>query len=597
MSLRALAAHAGVLTEYTSYRGDRVDVSDDVLAAVLAACGMDTSRSTADAIADYDERTRPARPVVVAWDGHVPGTDHDDRLALGYHHTDDAFIISAPWRAVGVGRRRWGVYAPTYALTTARRRDVGDLDALRQLFDWVERRGGDTVLTLPLLATFPDVASPYSPISRLFWNELHLTIEGAGPPAPDGLIDYPAAFARVHAALRDELARLPADDRRALDEYVRTAPETAAYARFRALGERYGRDWRQWPAAADAIDHRTVAMHEYAQWRLHRDLTTLREHVAANDGLLGLDLPLGTHPDGFDAWRRPELFAPGVSVGAPPDMFFPSGQNWGFAPQLVPAAIASGYDYFIDSIRNHLRHSTLLRIDHVMQFHRLYWIPDGFAPTEGAYVRYPLEHSLAIMCLESHLAGVPIVGENLGIVPPEVDDALSSHGLLGTWVAFGTIDGARSGRPLDQPPDWALAAVNTHDMPTYRGFVDGADLDVRFALGLIDEHERATLHAERAADLDATTAQLRDAGWLADHARHDVAESFRALLRSLAASTAPIVLANLEDLWGEAQQQNVPGTTSEQPNWRRVTRHSVDDLDHDADVDATAAAARRVPPA
>ena len=597
MSLRALAAHVGVLTDYTSYRGDRVEVSDDVVAAVLAACGMDTSRSAAEAIADYDERTKPSRPIVVAWDGHVPGTEGSDRLPYGYHHTDGALIISAPWRAAGITGRRWGVYAPTYALTTARRCDVGDLDALRVLFDWVDRRGGDTVLTLPLLATFPDVASPYSPISRLFWNELHLTIDGAGTPAPHGLIDYPAAFARAHAALRDERSRLTPDDRRALDEFLRAAPETSEYARFRAIGERHSRDWRSWPERLGPLDRDTVEMHEYAQWRMHRDLTALRDHVAAKGGLIGLDLPLGTHPDGFDAWRRPELFAPAMSVGAPPDMFFPSGQNWGFAPQLVSAAIASGYDYFIDSIRNHLRHSTLLRIDHVMQFHRLYWIPEGFAPTEGAYVRYPFEHYLAIMCLESHLAGVPIVGENLGIVPAEVDHALSSHGLLGTWVAFGTIDGARHGRPLDEPPNWALAAANTHDMPTYRGFVHGVDLDLRFALGLIDDHELASLHADRVADLRATTAQLRDGGWLAHDALDDVDESFRALLRSLAATDAPIVLANLEDLWGETEQQNVPGTTSEQPNWRRVTRRRVDELDHDADVAATAAAARRARPA
>ena len=134
-------------------------------------------------------------------------------------------------------------------------------------------------------------------------------------------------------------------------------------------------------------------------------------------------------------------------------------------------------------------------------------------------------------------------------------------------------------------------------MPTYRGFAEGADLDVRFELGLIDDHELASLHADRVADLQATSAQLRDAGWSAVDARDDVDESFRALLRSLAATDAPIVLANLEDLWGETEQQNVPGTTSEQPNWRRVTRRPVDELDHDTDIDGTAAAARRVRPA
>ncbi|MEO5839473.1 MAG: 4-alpha-glucanotransferase [Acidimicrobiales bacterium] len=600
MTLRALAAHVGVLTDYTSHRGERVEVHDDVLAAVLAACGVDTTLAEQDTIADYDERTRAHRTVVVAWNGVVPHDtpgrdDLPETLLLGYHHLDGALIISAPWRAAAITRPRGGVYAPTYALATSRRTDVGDLASLRQLFDWVHHHGGDTVLTLPLLATFPDVASPYSPISRLFWNELHLPLDGEPVVAVDRLIDYPAAFARAHATLRQQAATLEPERRVALDDYLRESPATVDYARFRAMGERFGRDWRRWPDRFRDIDRASVAMHAYAQWRMHEELLGLRDHVSQRDGLLGLDLPLGTHPDGFDAWNHRDLFAPDTSVGAPPDMFFTSGQNWGFAPQLVHAAIDSGHEYFIECVRNHLRYSSLLRIDHVMQFRRLYWIPDGFAATEGAYVTYPFEHYLAILCLESHLAGVPIVGENLGIVPAEVDDALETHRLLGTWVAYGAIDGARDGRRIDEPASWALAAVNTHDMPTYRGFVDGADLQVRYDLGLIDSDTLAALHAARDGDVQATAAQLRDAGWLDESAIDDPAAAYRGLLRSLAASAAPIVLANLEDLWGETEQQNVPGTTVEQPNWRRLTRHRIDALDDAPAVGATLEEARRIP--
>ena len=328
------------------------------------------------------------------------------------------------------------------------------------------------------------------------------------------------------------------DRRAALDDYLREFPATVDYARFRAMGERHGRDWRRWPDQPASLDRTTVDMHAYAQWRLHDDLIALRDHVSVHDGVLGLDLPLGTHPDGFDAWSRPDLFAHRISVGAPPDMFFSSGQNWGFAPQLAQSAIASGHEYFIECVRNHLRHSSLLRIDHVMQFRRLYWIPDGFAATEGTYVRYPFEHYLAILCLESHLAGVPIVGENLGIVPVEVDDALASHGLLGTWVGYGAIDGARYGQPLEEPPSWALAAVNTHDMPTYRGFVDGADLQVRADLGLVDADGLAMLRAERADDMRATAERLRDSGWIVDGDLADPDAVYRGMLRSLAASDA-----------------------------------------------------------
>ena len=600
MSLRVLAAHVGVLTEYLSHQGERIDVRDDVLAAVLTANGIDTTISEARAIADYDERVRVHPSIVVAWDGVVPpqtpgSADLPDTLPFGYHRYDHVLIISAPQRAAPVGSHHRGVYAPTYALTTARRNDVGDLAALRRLFDWVDAHGGDTLLTLPLLATFPDVASPYSPISRLFWNELHLRLDGLDPvPAPSSLIDYPAAFTRAHGALRDEVAALSPGRRAALDDYLHDYPQTVDYARFRAMRDVHGRDWRGWPRDFPALDSATVEMHEYAQWRMHEDLAELRTHISARGGLLGLDLPLGTHPDGFDAWRQRDLFAPAVSVGAPPDMFFPTGQNWGFAPQLVDTAIASGHAYFVASVRNHLEHASLLRIDHVMQFRRLYWIPDGFPPTDGAYVQYPFEHFLAILCLESHLANVPIVGENLGIVPVEVDDALATHQLLGTWVAYGAIDGARDGRALTAPASWTLATVNTHDMPTFRGYVDGSDLQIRFELGLIDAATLAALRRERDDDVRAASELLCTAGFLDREHHGDPTAIYHALLRSLAASDAPVVLANLEDLWGESEQQNVPGTTTERPNWRRLTRHRVDALDEDPAIAASFMQTRRI---
>jgi 4-alpha-glucanotransferase len=600
LSLRALAAHVGVLTEFTSYRGELIEVRADVLAAVLTACGVDTTLADDRAIADYDERTRATLPIVVAWDGVVPPetpgrNDLPSTLPFGYHRTGAALIISAPQQAVGVDRRRCGVYAPTYALATARRRDVGDLTALRQLFDWVHAHGGDTLLTLPLLSMFPDIPSPYSPISRLFWNELHLTLDGLAPlTSSPPLIDYPTAFARMHAALRREVTDLSPGRRGAMENFLREYPTTIDYARFRAMRDVHGRDWRHWPNQFSGLDKTTVEMHEYAQWLLHEDLLELRAHVAAHDGLLGLDLPLGTHPDGFDAWQRRDLFASNVSVGAPPDMFFPSGQNWGFAPQLVHAAIATGHDYFIESVRNHLRHSSLLRIDHVMQFRRLYWVPDGFAPTDGTYVQYPFEHYLAILCLESHREGVAIVGENLGIVPAEVDEALASHRLLGTWVAYGAMDGTRYGRAFAGPEPWMLATLNTHDMPTFRGFVDGSDLDIRFQLGLIDGAQLATLRAERDDDVHATAAILRGDGWLADEGGPEPDALYRGMLHLVAASDAPVVLANLEDLWAENEQQNVPGTTVERPNWRRLTRRGVDTLDDDPAVGALFAHAHRV---
>ena len=598
MNLRELAQYSGVLTEYIDYEGRLHSVGDDTIVAVLAAVGVDVvRRSFASARDEYDTRRRDQRAVIVAWDGEVDEAaavtyDLPRSMAFGYHPTPTAFVIAAPKRAAPLIGRHHGVYAPTYALHHAARRDVGDLAGLRTLVDWVVGHEGDAVLTLPLLATFPDVASPYSPISRLHWNELHIAFDelpelrawsdrenfGFLSTPPDRLIDYPRAFAAAQQALDVAVGGLSDRRRGQLGAFLRHEPDVAEYARFRATGERHGRDWHRWPesAAASGDPHGEAALrHCYAQWVMRQQLAGLAQHARSRGALLGLDLPLGTHPDGYDAYIYRPLFAPGVSTGAPPDAFFPLGQNWGFAPPLP--AEDSGYSYFINSVRNHLRYSSFLRIDHVMQFRRLYWIPDGAAPTEGTYVTYPFEHYLAIMCLESHLAGVPIVGENLGVVPAEIDAALETHGILGTSVFYAFVDGARfrnsTATPVKSVPTWSVAAINTHDMPTTQGFVDGADLEDRYQLGALDAAGLAAARRTRKDDLDAASRELGVAGDASSRTIRDAA------LQNIAASATPLALVNLEDLWLEPLQQNVPGTTSERPNWRRLLRHAVDELE------------------
>ena len=36
----------------------------------------------------------------------------------------------------------------------------------------------------------------------------------------------------------------------------------------------------------------------------------------------------------------------------------------------------------------------------------------------------------------------------------------------------------------------------------------------------------------------------------------------------MAAGPAQLVVVSFEDLWGERQRQNTPGTSTERPNWR-----------------------------
>ncbi|HEV8296394.1 MAG TPA: 4-alpha-glucanotransferase, partial [Acidimicrobiales bacterium] len=514
--MAALADRHGVARWYRGVNGARVAASADTLVGVLRALGVDTSGR--DWIAHESRRLDAARaaqlvePVVVAWDGLLPRgawapdaraslrledgarvTPGTAALPSGYHTLEverasrsaEALVISAPrlaWSPAQRTRHR-GVYAPLYALHRTGNYGPGDLSDLEALLDWVAAHGGDTVLTLPLLASFldpPAEPSPYSPVSRLMWNELYAVLPRRSvPAAAEGLLDYDAAAAATRDALgtfvqgvdRDAAAR--AD----VEAFLAARPDVVDYARFRAAGERHGRNWRVWPArlrngpiGATDIDAGAARYHEVAQWLMEAQLGALAARARRAGRLLGLDLALGTHPDGYDVWRHRDDFAHAASVGAPPDLFFVGGQGWGFPPLLPAAARAAGHRYFRAALRHHLRHAGLLRLDHVMSLHRLYWIPPGATPAEGAYVRYPGDELFAIITLESHRAGAVIVAENLGVVPAITNQALQRHGLLGTWVGQWAIETLAHAAAFDRPPRRSLASLNTHDMPTLRGF-------------------------------------------------------------------------------------------------------------------------------
>ena len=144
---------------------------------------------------------------------------------------------------------------------------------------------------------------------------------------------------------------------------------------------------------------------------------------------LYLDYPLGVNPNGYDAQKYSHVFAKGVSVGSPPDLFFTKGQNWGFAPFDPDAIREHHHDYFRAAISMHASHASVLRIDHVMGLHRLFWIPEGAEPKDGVYVRYPENELYAILCIESNRHRCAVVGEDLGTVPHYVPAMMKKHGL------------------------------------------------------------------------------------------------------------------------------------------------------------------------
>ena len=321
--------------------------------------------------------------------------------------------------------------------------------------------------------------------------------------------------------------------------------------------------------------------HRYVQWIAAEQLDELAVKLHRRGQVLALDLPLGCHRDGYDVWAAPEHYAVDVSVGAPPDAFEPGGQSWGFPPERPDAMAAEAFATFRACLAAHLRYAGLLRIDHVMGLHRLWWVPQGFAAGEGAYVRYPAEKLWATVCLEAYRHRADIVGENLGTVPDEVNAALDRHGARRMHVVQFAID-PDAPQPLRDVPEAAVAMFGTHDMPTFAGWWEARDLERRMRDRRTSEAADAAQRAERGA--------AREALWRATSTdspcgvpRAAPRAALDAVHAHLAGSDAEVVIVNLEDTWLEGTPQNVPGVV-DNCNWRRKARRTLEEIESDPDV-------------
>ena len=609
-ALRSLARAMGVQTRYTDGLRRHVKVGPDTLFRVCVALGAPMTRA-----AEAPEALRAWRaarhaellpPSLVAWDGVFAlesgsdwtaelrledgGTVPLERdagslraahpLPLGYHRLTveasgtlhSCTIIAAPvqsWRRDGT-HRSWGVGTQLAALRSARSRSLGDLRDLESVCQWVKRQGGDLVTVLPLYPTFntePAEPSPYSPVSRLFWSELILDLGDAHQPvATPATLDVGRAHTEVWQALVG----------RTVPPQALQDEELVRYALFRGAQERLGRNWRAWPPKARAgqiepgqVDAAVERFHLVAQTQVHDQLTALRQRLDEDGIRLGLDLAVGVHPDGYDPWSRQSLFCDGMSVGAPPDGGFPSGQDWGFAPVLPEASRREGHRYLAASIAHQAELAGVLRVDHIMAYTRLYWIPHGLGLHEGTYVSYPAEELFALLTLESNRNRCEVVGENLGTVPREIDQALPRHRIWGMYLAQFE---AASGAKIAPPRASDVALIGTHDTPPFAGWISGTDIPERVQYGLL------------APDAAPHVKTLRDAAaqWLAKRIGgnvHDPATFLALLLDWLGRSDSPLVAPWIEDLWLEDRSVNLPGTRSSvRPNWQRPMRILLDDL-------------------
>jgi 4-alpha-glucanotransferase len=523
-------------------------------------------------------------------------------LPPGYHHVivewpgadARALVISAP--QCPDPRRGWGVFLPLHALRTDNDWGVGSYTDMADLGEWIGDLGASMLGALPLYPAFldpPADPSPYLPVSRLAYNEVFVDPtslpELAASPQARQLLDSDEFRRRLssvhHAALVDyeEVARLrrqvlapmadallsrPSARHDELSSFTERHPELVAYARFRAdLDARTNASGGKDAAAHSSKDRpSSFGYHLYAQWAAAQQLT-----VAASAVPLYADLPIGVHPDGFDPVWAPQDFVTGVHGGAPPDLFFEGGQDWSFPPLHPERVREDGYRYFIDTVRRAFRHASYLRVDHVMGLQRLYWIPEGFDAQHGAYVSYRADELHAVVSLEAHRAGTVVVGEDLGTVPAGVRERMTQDHMLRSWVLQfeSTVK-----EPLPEPPAAVLASWGTHDLARFGAYFSGLDIDENEGAGLLSAHE-ATIQREerqlwRTAITDATHApQASDLTGEAGEEADLATAVLRGCVVHLAQSPADLVMVDLEELWGEREPQNRPGTGTEAGNWRR----------------------------
>jgi 4-alpha-glucanotransferase len=293
------------------------------------------------------------------------------------------------------------------------------------------------------------------------------------------------------------------------------------------------------------------------------------QSAAHNSGMrVGImnDLAVGVSARSSEAWTYSNLFAEGVSVGAPPDHFNQTGQDWGQAPWRPDRLDDLSYAPFRQMVAGVLRHSGGLRVDHVMGLFRLWWVPVGMPPSQGSYVRYNHEAMVGILALEAHRANALVVGEDLGVVEPWVRDYLRRRGILGTSIEWFEKDEAGNPLPPEAWREYCLASVTTHDLPPTAGYLAGEHVRLQHSLGLLTESLDTELTLAK-AERSSVIAALRDRGLLATES-DDVEEIVLAMHRFLVATPSRVLCAALTDAVGDRRTQNQPGTSTEYPNWR-----------------------------
>jgi 4-alpha-glucanotransferase len=630
--LAALADAAGLARTWRDAFGQGHDVSPDTMVAILDRLGLPAAsaaqiRESRDNL--QTQRAATTSSLITADAGAavtIPGLgDQTLRLVLedgqplditpsggtfiapdviGYHRLElgdrGITLAVAPPRCVTIAdlvgsQKLWGLAVQLYSLRRHGDGGIGDFTTLGDFARQAAAQGAATLAISPLHAQFSaDVSrfSPYAPSSRVMLNVLHVDAGGRRDPLLEDadLIDWPVASTRKLARLRELYdKRSPATDHAFAAFRDAHGGLLHDHAVFEALhGHFYGADpakwhWRNWgdayrtpdqPAVqAFARDHAdTVNFHAYLQFLADQGLADAQRAAREAGMPIGLisDLAVGTDDGGSHGWTRQDETLLGLSIGAPPDLLSTAGQDWGLTAFSPLGLHRNGFRGFIEMLRTALRHAGGVRIDHVMGLARLWVMPSGASAADGAYLHFPMEDLFRLVALESHRHRAIVLGEDLGTVPHGFNERLARAGIMGLRVLWFERDHQQN---FTAPVHWtksAVAMTSTHDLPTVAGWWEGRDLDWRADLHLM--RDEAQERGDRDRDRGLLWQAFRHSGaaaYATPPARdegHHVAGSAAVHIGRAACDLA---LLPIEDALARREQPNLPGTTTEHPNWRR----------------------------
>jgi len=541
-------------------------------------------------------------------------------LAAGYHRLTlrdaagewDATVIAAPprcWKPAG-RKQRWGLSGAVYGLRAEADFGIGDFGGVGAIAEAAAARGASFIGLSPLHALFPidrGRISPYSPSSRLFVDPIYIDptqVPGFGPSLVDlrpldidagqdahRFVNYTAAWAAKRPIFESIWRNFAESGDAAAFAAFRSERGEALelHALFDALTEidPIGRPGGGVPCPSDAGERRRllaahgerVSFYAWLQWIADRQLDRAASRARAAGMEIGLlaDLAVGASPDGSELWSGADRFLSALSIGAPPDLLAPQGQQWGLRTFSPFDLERTGMKAFRDLAAATMRHCGAVRIDHVFQLRRLFLVPEGLAASEGAYLRYPTEAMLAVLRVESHRAGCMVVGEDLGTKPPDFPETLHSSGVLGYRVIYFERNADNDFLAPDAYDPETMAVINTHDLATFGGWWRGQDIADRLKYGVVDPDRAEIAVAERELDRERLVALLAREGLIAP-GEIPAAAPTEAVVRLLARCRSELVGLSLDDVAGEMDQQNVPGVTDGPPNWRRRLPQTVAEL-------------------